>query len=746
MRNRPLCSVCLIVFILLCVSIRAGGEKIVKELRPSPLERRVRTDETIQFTGRVYQKEIKDKYQILYLKHVKVTYQKQSLMESKIIVYDETKQKIGIGNVVKGNGTVSFFERSRNPGNFDQKLYYQRQQIHASVWAKSVKIVSKTIEPIKNRLYELRSRWKVMLCRIMGEKDGSTFSAILLGEKSGMDRELKELYQVNGIAHILAISGLHLSLIGVGMYRLLRRVTGSYPVGGIFGILFLLSYILMIGFTVSAVRALIMFLFRVGADITGRHYDSPTALSVAAVIVIIWRPLYLYDGGFWLSFGAVLATILILPVFEELPLKGLAASVSINLMLFPILLYYFYEIPLYSVLLNLVVIPLLSVLLVAGLIGSACCVSCVPLGYAVLGLCSLIFRLYEWLCQITIQFPGARIITGQPEVWKICLYYGLLAVAVALMRWNMREKDAEENRRAGSRRRNSIVSGALVCAGILLLVTKVGRTDELQITLLDVGQGDCIFMKDKTGMTYLVDGGSSDVPKVGEYRIEPYLLWKGVDTLDYVFLSHGDSDHVSGIEELLERQRIGVKIGALVLPDRSVWDETIVRLAQKAMENRVKVLEMTEARVLKNTGMEIACIQPGKEGRLEPGNEASMVLAVRDGTFDMLLTGDVEEEGEKLLMKKLEEQYPTTTWEVLKVSHHGSKNSTSEQFLEITKPMYSIISAGIDNRYGHPHRETVERLTHAGSKVYSTQNCGAVTIRVKDRHMYLEGHLEETKE
>ncbi len=114
----------------------------------------------------------------------------------------------------------------------------------------------------------------------------------------------------------MAISGLHLSFIGIGMYKLLRRITGSYPVGGIFGILFLMLYILMIGFTVSAVRALVMFLFCVGADMTVRHYDAPTALSAAAVVVLVWRPLSLYDGGFWLSFGAVLAILVVVPVVQ----------------------------------------------------------------------------------------------------------------------------------------------------------------------------------------------------------------------------------------------------------------------------------------------------------------------------------------------------------------------------------------------------------------------------------------------
>ena len=120
----------------------------------------------------------------------------------------------------------------------------------------------------------------------------------------------------------MAISGLHLSFIGIGMYQILRRITGSYPVGGAFGILFLALYILMVGLTVSAVRALTMFLFRVGADMAGRHYDAPTTLSAAAVAVLLWRPLSLYDGGFWLSFGAVFAVLAVVPVVQDVDRKS----------------------------------------------------------------------------------------------------------------------------------------------------------------------------------------------------------------------------------------------------------------------------------------------------------------------------------------------------------------------------------------------------------------------------------------
>ena len=319
---------------------------------------------------------------------------------------------------------------------------------------------------------------------------------------------------------------------------------------------------------------------------------------------------------------------------------------------------------------------------------------------------------------------------------------------------------SEDARRTGGKRQSSGLAKQeketnccvfLWVVGIVILSTRFGEAGKLTTVVLDVGQGDGIFMKGPEGNTYLVDGGSSDVKKVGHYRLEPFLKSQGVGRLDYVLISHGDSDHMNGVEELIERQNIGVKIGTLVLPVKEVWDEALEELAGKARNHGIRVAVIEPGQSIREGEMVITCIQPGNMGiesedaesskgntvpgtgrtGLELGNEASMVLAVRYGEFDMLFTGDVEEEGERQLTKQLEESYLDCTWEVLKVAHHGSKNSSTEGFLQLVRPAYALISAGQENRYGHPHQETVKRLADVGSKVYSTQENGAIIVEVE---------------
>ena len=617
----------------------------------------------------------------------------------------------------------------------------------------------------------------------------------------------------------MAISGLHLSFVGIEIYKILRRLTGSYPIGGAFGILFLALYILMIGLTVSAVRALTMFLFRVGADMAGRHYDAPTALSAVAVAMLVWRPLSLYDGGFWLSFGAVLTVV---PVVQEsipkgtfvqasyngnvldgklartmsarkvhaqsspkqntedsilsvyllgvwkhvwkMILQGLTAGIGINLFILPILLYYFFEFPFYSFILNLFVIPLMSVLLFLGMAGSLLALWLVPVSALLFRICGKILWVYKMSCETALQLPGARIVIGRPDMWQIGVYYGILFLGLILLRYVLFLKEREENEtKAGGNigvRKSARVDASgrkrwfvlfLWAVGIMILTVRFGESGKLTTIVLDVGQGDGIFMKGPEGGTYLVDGGSSDVKKVGQYRLESFLKSQGVGTLDYVLISHGDSDHINGVEELIERQEIGVEIGTLVLPVQEVWDEALAGLAEKAKAYGVRVVVMESGQSVREGNMEITCIQPGNpgteaenmeseirepevrtaEGGYESGNAAYMVLAVKFGEFDMLLTGDVEGRGEEQLTEQLEEQYRGCTWEVLKVAHHGSKNSSSEEFLRQVRPAYAFISAGRENRYGHPHQETIERLADDGSKICSTQENGALIVEVE---------------
>ncbi len=747
MKKRPLCIICLLFLIIQTLRISLSGAQVYK---PSASEQTAAEQDSVTVKGTVTDIQNKEQVTAVCLEDCLISMISGDFNEKKLLVYIRPDSEIRIGNKVKVTGEAALFDEARNPGNFDQSSYYARQDIYMLVWADEVEHLSADTDEVRQFLMEVRSAWNEMLVRYLGEYYGGTMSAVLLGEKSGLDAEMKKLYQKNGIGHLLAISGLHMSFIGMGIYSLLRKTGLGFLPSGLAGGTILIFYTLMVGAGVSSLRALIMFLVRIGADMAGRDYDLPTSLSLAAAILCAQQPLYLTDAGFLLSFGAILGITLFGPVFEEMfgvtekknrMLKSLAVSLAVNVMLLGPVLYFYFEVPPYSVLLNLLVIPMMPVAMGAGVIGSALLTVWELPGSAVLKLCKAVLWGYDVICSAASTLPGSRFVSGRPQMTWLIVYYavlGLLYIAFYFLR-QRRERWKEfciEEKEKGRFLLRIPGGGILLFAAVMAVVCRLGYRvcGGMQMTVLDVGQGDSIHIRGETG-DYLVDGGSSDVPSAGPYRIEPYLLSNAADTLDYIFVTHGDEDHISGIKELLEGQKLGVVIHTLVLPPTEYCDEKLLDLAYTARENGTRVVTMSAGDVLKGG---FTCLGPEKGAGMEPGNEASLVLSLTYGEFDMLLTGDVEGKGEDMLV----ESGRLHKYDVLKAAHHGSKNSGTEPFLEIVKPSVTLISAGADNRYGHPHEETLKRLEAAGSRVYSTQENGAITVRTDGETMEIEGVLE----
>ena len=433
--------------------------------QPSAIEQRIEKGTTVRLYGTVFRKEEGTTYQTVYLKNVQINYNLQEMSmtvpishenddqiinESKILIYiektDQEAEKILIGNKIEVKGKISFWDAATNPGNFDQKFYYQKQGFHAYIFAQQINILDAEENVVKEWLFQFRKKWKEELITHMGEKYGGSMSAILLGDKVLLDADTKVLYQKSGIGHILAISGLHMSFIGVGFYKMLRKMGVGFGISGFIGVTFLTLYTIMIGNSVSSLRALIMFAIRIGADISGRVYDLPTSLSVAAAGIVLWQPLYLYDAGFLLSFGAILGIALVEPIFRfyKIVPKTLSGGMSIQLITFPIVLYFYFEFPLYSQILNIVIIPLMSVILGVGIIGSLLCFVWATVGGMILKICSFILWLYDKLCEVSMRLPLARLITGQPKINLIIVYYGILFVLLMIL-WRKKERKERES-------------------------------------------------------------------------------------------------------------------------------------------------------------------------------------------------------------------------------------------------------------------------------------------------------------
>ena len=721
MRQRPVACFALLVFCILCL--------LPARLFYEPLQVSEKCD--VQVTGRVFRRVQREEDTQIYLKNCQIHRGEHIFDTNRLLVYLIGTADYSVGTDLSLSGTIYPAEEPTNPGQFNSRLYYQGKKIAYTLYADRAFVLGVHPSPVLERLLLWKETWMQVFEKVFDERDSALLKAMVLGAKEELDPEVKKLYQRNGISHLLAISGLHISLVGMGLYRLLRRISGSYLFSGICSVFFLAGYGWVTGASISAVRAVLMCSLAILADLLGRTYDMLTALAAAALVLMVTNPLCVKQSAFLLSFGAVLGIALWQPLFRlywkragKLQ-QSLLVSMSVLWITFPLLLCFFYEYPLYSTLLNLLVIPLMSLLMVCGIL---CGLSgLVHLGIARLFVvpCHLILSLYEWSGERCLRLPGAVLKIGSPALWKILLYYGMLSVALLIL-YREKRRGKYWRKREEFRPKKRVLAGSLcvlcLCVGLLCLRVHRGLT----ITMLDVGQGDGVFLRLPSGVTCLYDGGSSNVKGVGERRILPFLQSEGVRTLDYILISHMDQDHISGLKELIEDSRGegGIRIGHGVLPDLAVRDESYQEMEQLLEEAGIPVVYMGAGDSLREQEFDFVCLWPERGEKSEDRNDLSLTLMAEYGEFQMLLTGDIGTEVEQRLVASGR----LTKVEVLKVAHHGSRYSSTEGFLKAVRPVVSLISCSATNRYGHPGEETLKRMQEVGSKVLITKDCGAVKV------------------
>lgn len=715
-------------------------------------------ENTVIVQGKIYKIENTAFGTNIYLKGVEVENGEKSVSVKRIFVNTEKIPNVKIGNIIKVRGKLRQFEEAANKGNFDSKKYYLSLGFYGKIEAGTIEVINSDYSGIRQGLYELRMEIIERLEKLCSDNKGifsiinnknGIIGAIILGDKTDLDSDIKELYSVSGIAHILAISGLHISFIGMAIYRLLRR-RFRFLFSAAVSIPVVLSFGIMSGFGISTIRAIIMFILKIIGEVLGRKYDAITAISLAGLVLLVQNPFVVCNSGFQMSFGAIIAIVFILPIVEEILntdnkiIKVLSANFTISLVMNPILAWNYYELPTFSFLLNIVVMPLMSVVIVSSIVGIFC--SCIMFGFGKVVIfpgCGIL-ELYTFLCNIINKSSVASIVVGQPKVTIIIVYYAILLVVLFGLK-NIRtkytraekerniikketglvlEKKAKKERRIKGQNvklRLACIVGFLLLNCLIYYIPNPG----FYITFINVGQGDGILIHGDNGTKVMVDGGSTSEKQVAKNCIVPYLKAEGIGTIDYSIITHTDKDHISGILEILENNNSNrIRIKNLVMPDINMKDDTYNELIEKAKLKKINVLYIKKGDTLSLGKTKIKCIYPETTTTASDKNDYCTVLSVKNKTSKILLTGDISKEIEEKIKDDIEENYT-----VLKVAHHGSNYSSSEKFLKKVNPKYSIISVGKNNSYGHPGNETMERLRKQGGVIYRTDEKGGITIR-----------------
>ena len=725
-------------------------------------------------------------------------YQKRNDLHFQKLILYLPKESTGEGSMplplpgqicsVKGH----FLELSpaTNEGEFSLPSYYKGEGISGVFQAKTIELVRGESSPFAKELFTLKQSLGNRIDALFPEETAGFLKSLFLGERSGITLSEKSLYQSAGISHILAISGLHLSLLGGFFYRLLRKTKLSSLLSSLITSFFLFSYFLFTGSSHSAFRALFMLFLRFAAIQLGKGKDLLSQLSFALLFLLWLNPLSLYSIGMQCSFF----TLFVFFLLEERPGKAvrkkkekalskickkhalgfskhpslllklpaylsklipcllstlphrLQGSFLFYLAMLPLFSLTQFSFPLYAPLLNLLLLPLLPFFFLLGAVSIF--LSYLPeqdflllrlLSFSSRFLLNLLFQIFHLFMEKSLALPFSQILLGKMQALSVMLYFLFLY----LLFFFPKAKSLS----------------LLLSLGFLLSLPLYlpNPPKELEIAALDVGQGDGFVLR-KGALVFTIDNGSTSKNLFPEQIFFPYCKAKRIQHIDYALLTHCDRDHISGIQALLEKHP-SISLSHLILPASALQDHRYDLLKRLAYNHGADVsywqkgdeLVFSEQGICLSTKktawaenpstskkrgpdtkghqLHIRCFYPNDASYMEEANAHSIGCLLEYGHFRMLFTGDMPKESEEALLENCRETEASPIVDVLKLAHHGSKTSSCPSFLSETRAKFALFSYGKKNRYGHPHKSTVENCKKYRLFPLETAKLGEILIK-----------------
>ena len=747
-------------------------------------------------------------------------YQKRNDLHFQKLILYLPKESTGEGSMplplpgqicsVKGH----FLELSpaTNEGEFSLSSYYKGEGISGVFQAKTIELVRGESSPFAKELFTLKQSLGNRIDALFPEETAGFLKSLFLGERSGITLSEKSLYQSAGISHILAISGLHLSLLGGFFYRLLRKIKLSSLLSSLITSFFLFSYFLFTGSSHSAFRALFMLFLRFAAIQLGKGKDLLSQLSFALLFLLWLNPLSLYSIGMQCSFF----TLFVFFLLEERPGKAvrkkkekalskickkhalgfskhpslllkfpaylsklipcllstlphrLQGSFLFYLALLPLFSLTQFSFPLYAPLLNLLLLPLLPFFFLLGAVSIF--LSYLPeqdflllrlLSFSSRFLLNLLFQIFHLFMEKSLTLPFSQILLGKMQVLSVMLFFLFLYLLFFFPKTKTFFPKALKGRLFSPClcRVHRIFLSLLLSLGFLLSLPLYlpKPPKELEIAALDVGQGDGFVLR-KGALVFTIDNGSTSKNLFPEQIFFPYCKAKRIQHIDYALLTHCDRDHISGIQALLEKNP-SISLSHLILPASALQDHRYDLLKRLAYNHGADVsywqkgdeLVFSEQGICLSTKknawaenpstskkrgpdtkghqLHIRCFYPNDSTYIEEANTHSIGCLLEYRHFRMLFTGDMPKESEEALLENCRETEASPVVDVLKLAHHGSKTSSCPSFLSETRAKFALFSYGKKNRYGHPHKSTVENCKKYRLFPLETAKLGEILIK-----------------
>ncbi len=689
----------------------------------------ISTEEQI-YIGTIISNENEGDYKSSYTIKIENINGKTKYKNTKLILNIPKKQNIKLeyGNRIKFSGKYIAPERQRNYGGFDYSEYLKTLKIYGTITysGSEIKLLKKeNINIIELFTHKISNKIDKNIKKLFQETEASILSSILLGNNQDINEEIKQSFRNSGIYHILVISGAHMSYIILGLTYLLDKINISNRKKVILKILGILFFILITTKSISITRAGIMGIITLGASFFYRRKDTVNSVCLSMLIILIYNPYSINSISFQLSYGGVIGILAlnnpytklikkisknkILGALRNIPIKAEAIAVilSAQTMIIPVMILNFHTTSLTFLFANILVSYLIGIIIILGFI----CAFLSLISLEISGFLAIFLNIALKILILTAKFfgemPLSKIYVTTPSKISIILYYIIIL------------KEAIHNCRGTVHCVSKNINRTRKLLIIFLIITLIFNNyihiqKNLKIYFIDVGQGDSCLIMTPNNKKVLIDGGgtmnSSGSFDVGEDTLLPYLLNRGVKKLDYIMISHFDADHCQGLIAILN----SIKVKNIIISKQAEKVYNYEKIMEIVVNKKINVMVIKRGDIIKvDNNVEIKIIYPESKLYFDDINSNSIVAKLIYNKFTMLFTGDVESRAEQRIVNIAKNELKST---VLKIAHHGSKTSTTEEMLKAVNPQIALIGVGKNNKFGHPNKEVIKSLEEKRSK------------------------------
>ena len=699
--------------------------------------------ENLEIAGTIISNPIDKQYKNQYiLKVEEINGNKEYKNTNLQLNVKKEKETLNYGDKIIVKGNFEEANTARNEGGFDYKQYLKSKNIYGIVTVdkKDIETINKNnvgvIDLLANKV---RNSMKRKIEQNLPNETNELLSGMLIGEKSNLQKEIQKDFRDSSLSHVLAISGMHVSYVMLGITFLISKIKFSKKMSKIVIILILLFFIILTGKTASVTRACFMSSYIILASLLHKKAHVLGSISISLLIILIINPYFILDIGLQLSYGGTIGIVLIYPILKKLKKKKedknskfkkiihkvkekildiILITISANLVIFPIVLFHYNTISFTFIISNLLISPIIGIIIILGFISVFASYIISPISKVMFLILQTFLNLLIKIAHFCAELPFSKVYFPTPKIYVIIIYYVFLIFIIL-----------ERNKIIVIKKINKkiIIIFVIIIIILNLILNFIPKT--FTISFIDVGQGDSMLISTPKGKKILIDGGGSrdeESFNIGKQTLIPYLLNKGITKLDYILISHFDSDHVGGILSVLEE----LKVEKVIICEQEE-NENYRRFKEIVKNKKIKVYVVKKGDNVKIEENILLNILWPKDEKIKENaiNNNSIVAKLNYKNFSILLTGDIEKIAENEILKEYENSNILNA-NILKVAHHGSKSSSINEFLEKVKPQIALIGVGEKNTFGHPNEGVLKRLENINTKIYRTDKKGEITIKI----------------